>query len=302
MTYLSISVPDLISKLDGVFHFEKLNDEGALADRTGWGNDEKEFIWESMFFDLQCIAEAAAMYFRGGHVMQPFVREQSAIFALPWLQQQLVDQAEEEGVCLACATESIGIKDQLQATISHLLEPHRSPDSRELPWTYGSDELLKHERWTLQGLAVEVLLKVDRSVGHLDRDDIFGAAHEFIEAQKLLMELNTRGTMVLQSIALERERNPEAIIASGDILAGGKIEHAQSVHEVLQRMRQGASRGGMRSGEARRTASPIPTSSELRAERERMIAAGISPRDVAGRLGQRYGCTAQHIRNRLKQN
>ncbi len=62
----------------------------------------------------------------------------------------------------------------------------------------------------------------------------------------------------------------------------------------------GATIGGKRSGETRRKQSLVPTSSDLRLERERLVKQGKPSREVSAMLAKMYGCTTDHIRKLLK--
>ena len=70
--------------------------------------------------------------------------------------------------------------------------------------------------------------------------------------------------------------------------------------ETLRRMRDGASLGGRRGAETRRARAKVPSPQVLRAEREKLLAAGTEARSVAGKLSTKYGCTADHIRKTLE--
>ena len=68
----------------------------------------------------------------------------------------------------------------------------------------------------------------------------------------------------------------------------------------IQSALEGASKGGKKSGETRRTTAKLPTPDALRAERDRLIAEGRQPRVIAGILAQTYRCTSDHVRTHLK--
>lgn len=72
--------------------------------------------------------------------------------------------------------------------------------------------------------------------------------------------------------------------------------------EVVQRMRQGASAGGIASGAVRRGQSKMPTPSELRSQRDNLIADGRDARGVAAILATRHGCSADYVRKTLKRD
>lgn len=59
-------------------------------------------------------------------------------------------------------------------------------------------------------------------------------------------------------------------------------------------------RGGIRSGEARRSQKLVPSPAALAKEKVALLESGRSPRDIAAVLAKRYGCTCDHIRKELK--
>jgi len=70
----------------------------------------------------------------------------------------------------------------------------------------------------------------------------------------------------------------------------------------IQSARAGATVGGQRSGETRRKQSRVPTSDDLRLERDRLVNQGKPVRDVSAILAKKYDCTTDHVRKLLKRD
>lgn len=83
-------------------------------------------------------------------------------------------------------------------------------------------------------------------------------------------------------------------------LASG--QNAQAREKVLSKILEGAANGGRKSAQVRQASRKVPEVDALRAERDKLVAGGVSSRGVAGLLAMRYACTATHIRNLLNRN
>jgi hypothetical protein len=125
-----------------------------------------------------------------------------------------------------------------------------------------------------QGLAVEMLLHLDRFV------DLMVAGNH-LDALALMLET----TKYVSELTLE---------------AVDQLGTGEEAAQVINRIREGAARGGLASAESRRRASRIPAPSILRAERDRLIGLGKAEREIAGMLAKTHGCSADHIRKILK--
>lgn len=82
-----------------------------------------------------------------------------------------------------------------------------------------------------------------------------------------------------------------------DFLVNRPALHLSS---TLERMKRGASVGGKRSGLARRRASEVPSTEELRRQRDELVRNGRDVRNVASLLGVRHNCSADYIRKKLR--
>ena len=82
-----------------------------------------------------------------------------------------------------------------------------------------------------------------------------------------------------------------------DFLVNRPALHLSS---TLERMKRGASVGGKRSGLARRRASEVPSTEELRRQRDELVRSGRDARSVASLLGQRHGYSADYMRKKLR--
>jgi hypothetical protein len=228
---------------------------------------------------LEDVAHTAILFFRGAYAQTPFSIDKQAR-ALPWAQKYLpccagLPDLQEVEVDLTKVLPSI--KSEIESVAVELnaaWDKMSGSGEFDRPLTYYAPKLMADRQTIMQGLAVEVLGAVDSAYSML-------ASSRYLSSAELLAD----AFMHLHLLSAE---------------AHDYASEIEGAHPSLEAMRQGASKGGLRSAETRRLNSPLPSRQELRAERDRLIQDGRSARDVASIFSLRYGRTADYVRKLLR--
>lgn len=104
--------------------------------------------------------------------------------------------------------------------------------------------------------------------------------------------------------------NPDALFWMGGfydldetlprMIAKALAPHVQVAKANERLVKEGAGRGGVKSGLTRRLKSSLPSPENLRIEANKRVDGGLGRRDVASVLAKRYSVTAKTIRENLK--
>lgn len=260
------------------FEFSNLDDQGVprpiKIDLTEFATEDEQACALHFADIMEVLAQVTVLLFRGALPRQPFMKDESML-PLPWAVQHFPGISADEEFQIDRSWQLPSIKDKILNIVVHLNEAWGKDEELGEPWTYQSETLTQSRQLIVQGLAVETLIIIDRCIDRFLEGRVIRAMYDMARAYEFVSQLCAEGNDLIAELDAE-ELKP------------------------LTAIRRGAAIGGRRSGESRRENSPVPDPHRLREERDRLLAAGRSPREIAGIIGQRYNRTPDHIRKMLK--